>query len=131
MAEENPWAQAREASHGLILQAALADLESKAARQEREFLIAQESLERQKELNSKLLEENASLQASQGRLSSEASKLRMELESTTFTVQSLEESRTQTQERLDRMQAEGDALREEIRYEEATRRYATLLGTCE
>ena len=117
MTEENPWAQAREASHGLILQAALADLESKAAKQEREFLITQESLERQKELNSKLLEENASLQASQGRLSSEASKLRMELDSTTFTVQSLEESRKQTQERLDRMQAEGDALREEIRYD--------------
>lgn len=115
MAEENPWAQAREASHGVILQAALADLESKAAKQEQEFMITQQNLEKQQQLNSKLLEENGTLQANLGRQSSEASKLRAELETTKFTVQSLEESSKQTQERLDRMLAEGDTLREEIR----------------
>lgn len=116
MTEENPWAQAREASHGVILQAALADLESKAAKQEQELLAAQSTLENQREVNAKLAEEKASLQTALERQSSEASKLRTELDATKSTVQTLEESGKQTQERFDRMQAEGDNLREEIRY---------------
>lgn len=114
--DENPWAQAREASHGVILQAALADLESKAAKQEQEFLITQEKLQVQQQMNSKLLEETTNLQALLARQSSETQRLRTELETTKFTVESLEESSKQGQERLDRMQAEGDTLRDEIRY---------------
>jgi hypothetical protein len=114
--EGNPWARAREASHGVILQAALADLESKAAKQEQAFLIAQEKLQVQQEMNSKLVEETTNLQALLARQSSETQRLRTELESTKFTVESVEESSKQGQERLDRLQAEGDALRDEIRY---------------
>jgi len=98
-----------------MLQAALEDLESKAAKQEQHLLRTQQALEEQQQTNRKLLQENLTLQTSLERQSIESTKLRTDVETKALTIESLEESRKQTQERFDRIQAEGDTLREEIR----------------
>lgn len=108
------WAKARENSHQLILQAALEDLEGKAARWEQELLTAQTTVELQRQQVAALQGEKALLQSTVEQQSTEISKLKVEAQTRSSQVQALEQTQIQTSERVDRLQSEGDTLREEI-----------------
>jgi len=110
------WAQARESSHQMILQAALEDLESKAAQWEQELVNAKAAVEEQKAKIASLEGVKNTLQSSLEDKTTELNRAKGSLQKESSKVQSLEESQTQTTERLDRVQAESDSLREEIRY---------------
>lgn len=114
--DESTWAQARENSHQLILQAALEDLENKAAKWEQELLTAKNTVETQRQQISSLQQEKSTLQSTVDTQSNELLKLKGALQKESSQVKALQETQTQTVERMDRLQAEGDTLREEIRY---------------
>lgn len=122
------WAKARENSHQLILQAALEDLEGKAARWEQELLTAQTTVELQRQQVAALQGEKALLQSTVEQQSTEISKLKVEAQTRSSQVQALEQTQIQTSERVDRLQSEGDTLREEIRY--ALRSGGGFLHSC-
>jgi predicted nucleic acid-binding Zn-ribbon protein len=109
------WARAKAASHQLILQAAMEDLETKAAKLEKqvhEYKVQlgakEEKLSDKTNLVEKLTGDfekaNATLVSTRSELTSKISECK------TF-----EESSKTNGERVDRQAAESDALREEIR----------------
>lgn len=110
------WAKAREASHQMIIQAALEDLESKAAQWNEELLTAKATVEAQKSKIAALEGDKSTLQTTLEAQTTEIGKLKGSLQKESAKVESLEESQTQTTERMDRLQAESDTLRDEIRY---------------
>lgn len=112
--EENTWAQARENSHQLILQAALEDLENKATKWEQELLTAKATVESQRDQISSLQQERSTLQSTVETQRNDLTKLRGDLQKESLQVDALREIQTQSTERMDRLQAEGDTLREEI-----------------
>ena len=114
--QESTWAQARENSHQLILQAALEDLESKAAKWEQELLTAKATVESQRDQLATLHQERATLQLTVETQKNDLTKLRGDLQKESLQVDALREIQSQNTERMDRLQAEGDTLREEIRY---------------
>ncbi len=113
--DESTWAQARENSHQLILQAALEDLENKAAKWEQDLLTAKSTVESQRHQIVTLQEEKSTLQSAVETQTSELAKLKGNFQKESSQVKVLQETQTQNTERMDRLQAEGDALREEIR----------------
>jgi SMC interacting uncharacterized protein involved in chromosome segregation len=115
-AAASTWAQAREKSHQLIVQAAMEDLESKAATWEQELLTARATVEQQRQQVAALQEAKTTLQSTVEQQSTEVSKLKADVQTRSSQVQALDETQTQTTERMDRLQSEGDTLREEIRY---------------
>lgn len=109
------WAQARGASHQLILQAALEDLESKAAKLEEDLYASKRTVESQESQISALREDKIKLQASLETASSKRNQIQLMYEKESSQHQSIEERQRTEAERMQRMQAEGDNLREEIR----------------
>jgi chromosome segregation ATPase len=110
------WAQAREKSQQLIIQEALEDLENKAAKSEQELRMARSTLEQQRNQVAALQAEKTTLQTTVEQQSTETSQLKASVQTRSAQCQALEESQTQSNERMDRLQAEEDKLREEIRY---------------
>ena len=115
-AESSSWAEARQNSHQLVLQAALEDLENKAATWEQELLTAQATVEQQRQQVATLEGEKRTLQSTVEQLSTEVLNLKGQVQAKSAQVQALEEAQTQTNERMDRLLSEGDNLRQEIRH---------------
>lgn len=109
------WAQARESSHQMILQSALEDLESKAAQWEQELMNAKATVDSQKTKIETLEGDKSKLQTTLEEKTSEISNLKSNYQEEHYKAESMEEAQLQSMERTDRLQAESDTLREEIR----------------
>jgi chromosome segregation ATPase len=109
------WARAREASNQIILQAAMEDLESKAAKLEQELHASKAKVEEQESQLMTLKSGKEQLQTSVEGQSTKLQSLQSDYQATTFKYQSLQETSKSNGERSDRLEAEADALREEIR----------------
>ena len=113
--DNSAWSEARDQSHQLVLQAALEDLESKAAQWEQDLLQSQVTVEKQaQQLQALEAEKQAWLQA-KNQQAAQLSDLQSQLQAETSKVRGLEENQTQSSERADRLQSENDLLRQEIR----------------
>jgi chromosome segregation ATPase len=111
------WAKAREASHQMILQAAMEDLESKASKVAAELIESQTRAEQQEKSLTSMRAQVELLQASVDEKSTKLQAIQSDYQDKLGKCQSLEETSKSNGERMDRLDAEADALREEIRYD--------------
>lgn len=112
----NPWEQARDESSQLILQSALQELETRAAKQQEDFM---QTRQKATELEATLQVSQSKIDDLQKQLQSKTEAydaLKLELQTTTSKSKSMQESTKTTQERMDRLEEEADKLRGEIRY---------------
>lgn len=113
--DNNVWNAAHDASTQMILRSYVEDIESMTAKQQEELM----------QLRQKAAEQDAALKASntraeelQGSLqikTEQFDKLKLEYQGASTKSTSLEETSKMDQERMDRLQSEGDKLRAEIR----------------
>jgi chromosome segregation ATPase len=116
--EERPdatWAQAREASQQMILQAAMEDVESKANKLEDELRVSMQKNEQQAGKLTNMRSQVDQLEATLETKSSKLQAIQSDYQNKVSACERLEESERDKRERFDRGQLEADALREEIR----------------
>lgn len=109
------WAKAREASQQRILQAAMEDLESKAARLENELHDFKIQSEQKEERLQEKQKQVASLEASMDDQASKLKETESKLREAEKKYMELEEGSKTNRERADRLVIENDSLRGEIR----------------
>ena len=113
--DNNPWEAARDASSQLILQQAVEEIENRAAKQQEELLQS-----RQKTADLDVALTASQTQADELRVALQTKtealdKLQLEYQGAKNKSESLQVTSKSDQERMDRLEAEADKLREEIR----------------
>ena len=109
------WAQAREASQQLILQAAMEDVESKAAKLDEELRGAKTKNEEQAEKIKRMQTQVDQLEATLETKSTKLQSVQSDYQKKVYACERFEESTKEQTERMDRLEGEADSLREEIR----------------
>lgn len=115
----NIWEQAGDDSNQMVINSFLEDLENKSVKQQEELIQTRQKAD---ELESALKASQNKTDELQQALQAKAEAfdaLQLAFQGTNSKSVSLEESSKLNQERMDRLQVEGDKLREEIRYGEA------------
>ena len=114
-ASATTWAQAREASQQLILQAAMEDVETKAAKLDEELRDSKAKNEQQAEKLTRMRTQVDELETTLETKSVKLQAVQSDYQKKVFACDRLEESTKEQGERMDRLEREADSLREEIR----------------